>query len=315
MIRYGVRRQGAARTSTNVDLPSRLRALLDDLRRHDSVLWRRAVDAGVTYGPDLLVRHSPALFGLVVGAVLPEQRRAVRRNLRLALGERGTLDEYRDVARVFINFASCLTDAFIAGSSRPDRLTGLCVNDEHFTNAFRRGLGVIVVTAHTGGWQAAAPLLRSVHAADVLIVMQRERDQRAQAIQDGTRDRVGVRMQHVADDPLAVLPLLAHLRRQGVVAIQIDRLPSGMRGRDVELFGRPWRVPEGPLQLAAASGAPIVPVFTRRTGFMEYEICIAPPISLPRKPGSSELDVAARQITAEMERFLRDNPTQWFHFE
>ncbi|WP_437668601.1 lysophospholipid acyltransferase family protein [Sorangium sp. So ce131] len=296
-------------------LSSRLRALFDDLRQHDSVLWRRAVDASVTYGPDVLVRRCPALFGLAVGAVLPAQRRAVRRNLRLALGPRGALEEYRDVARVFINFAGCLTDAFIASSTRPDRLTGVCVNDEHFTNAYRRGLGVIVVTAHAGGWQAAAPLLRSVHAADVIVVMQRERDSRAQAIQDGTRDRVGMRIQHVDEDPLAILPLLAHLRRRGVVAIQIDRLPSGMRGRDVELFGKPWRVPEGPLQLAAASGAPIVPVFTRRTGYMQYEICIAPPISLPRKPGPSELDVAARQVTGAMESFLRANPTQWFHFE
>lgn len=298
-----------------MNLPSRLRALLDDLRHHDSVLWRRAVDVGVTYGPGFFIRHSPALFGLAVGAALPEHRRVVRRNLRLALGQREALVEYRDMARVFINFASCLTDAFIAGSDRPDRLTGLCVNDEHFTNAFRRGHGVIVVTAHTGGWQAAAPLLRSVHATDVLIVMQRERDKRAQEVQDGTRDRVGVRVLHVDDDPLAVLPLLSHLRKKGVVAIQIDRLPPGMRGREVELFGTPFRVPEGPLQLAAVSGAPIVPVFTRRIGFMEYEVCIAPPVSLPRRPRSEELDAAARQIAAEMERFVRANPTQWFHFE
>lgn len=298
-----------------MDLPPRLRALLDDLRHHDSVIWRRAIDAGVTHGPDALIRHSPALFGLLFGAVLPAQRRAIRRNIQLALGPRGALAEHRDVARVFINFARCLTDNFVAGSARRDRLLGLCVNDEHFTGAFRRGVGVIVVTAHTGGWQAAAPLLRSVHAADVLIVMQRERDERAQAVQDGTRDRVGVRVHHMDDDPLAVLPLLAHLRRQGVVAIQVDRLPSGMRGRDVELFGAPWRVPEGPLQLAAVSGAPIVPVFTRRIGFMEYEVLIAPPIAIPRRPSSVELDAAARQITGEMERFVRANPTQWFHFE
>ena len=35
----------------------------------------------------------------------------------------------------------------------------------------------------------------------------------------------------------------------GVVAVQMDRLPRGMRGRKVELFGSPFEVPEGPLRL------------------------------------------------------------------
>jgi len=298
-----------------VDLPPKLRALLDDLGRHDSVLWRRAMDAGIAHGPGAFVRHSPALFGVAFSALLPRHRRAVRRNLRLALGPRGALEEYRDVARVFASFASCLTEAFVAGGQRGERISGLCLNDDNYVRASKQGAGVVIVTAHTGGWQAAGPLLQSVHAADVLMVMQRERDKRAQAVQDGARDRVGVRVHHIDDDPLAALPLLAHLRRRGVVAVQIDRVPARMRSREVELFGAPWRVPEGPLHLAAVSGAPIVPVFTRRVRFMEYEVMIAEPISLPRRPSPAELDAAARRIAGEMERFVRAYPTQWFHFE
>ncbi len=273
------------------------------------------MSAGVAHGPDALVRYSPALFGLAFAAALPRQRRAVLRNLRLALGERGAAREHLDAARVFVSFAACLTEAFVAGSDRGERIVGLCVNDHNYVRAASRGLGVVIVTAHTGGWQAAGPLLQSVHDADVLMVMQRERDERAQALQDGARGRVGVRAHHVGEDPLAVLPLLAHLRRRGVVAVQIDRVPARMRSREVELFGAPWRVPEGPLHLAAVSGAPIVPVFTRRVRFMEYEVLIAPPIELPRRPSPDELDAAARRIALEMERFVRAYPTQWFHFE
>jgi KDO2-lipid IV(A) lauroyltransferase len=297
-----------------VDPSPNLRALLEDLRQHDSVFWRRAVEAGVTYGPDAFVRYSPALFGLVFAAALPRYRAAVRKNLRLALGPRSAVEEHRDVARVFVNFAACLTEAFMTGSARGYRLIGVCVNDQHYVDAASRGAGVIFVTAHTGGWYAAGPLLQTVHAADVLVVMQRERDARAQAVQDTARDRAGVRVHRASDDPLAALPLLAHLRRGGVVAAQIDRLPPGMRGRQVPLFGVPWRVPEGPLHLAAASGAPVLPVFTRRVGFMHYEVLLSPPIEVPRRPSAADLDVGARRIAAEMERFVRAHPTQWFHF-
>jgi KDO2-lipid IV(A) lauroyltransferase len=120
---------------------------------------------------------------------------------------------------------------------------------------------------------------------------------------------------YVGDDPLESLGLLSHLRRGGVVALQLDRLPPGMRGLAGELFGAPFGVPEGPFRLAAVSGAPIVPVFTRRVGYMEYEVDVGPPVRLPRRPSPAELDAAAGRVLGAMEAFVRANPTQWFHFE
>ncbi|NUQ78009.1 MAG: lysophospholipid acyltransferase family protein [Polyangiaceae bacterium] len=271
--------------------------------------------AGVLEGPDALVRYSPPFFGLLFAALLKNHRRAVRRNIRRALKDAGPLDEAAGVAQVFTNFASCLTEAFLIGSGRGERLNARCVNHDLFERCAKRGRGVILATAHTGGWQVAGPVLSSVYSADVLVVMQRERDGRAQALQDDARDRAGIRIAHVGGSPLDSLPLLAHLRRGGVLAVQVDRVPRGMRGHDVELFGEPFKIPEGPLVLAALSGAPILPVFTRRLGFMEYEVLLGEAIELPRKPSPEVLDRAARHLAGEMERFVRANPTQWFHFE
>src|SRR5690242_14677776 len=89
-------------------LAAKVQALITDFRRHDSVLWRRAVDFGVTHGSDSFVRYSPPVFRLVFGAVLARQRNAVVKNLRRALGQRSVAREVSDVARVFTNFASCL---------------------------------------------------------------------------------------------------------------------------------------------------------------------------------------------------------------
>jgi KDO2-lipid IV(A) lauroyltransferase len=292
-----------------------LRAFLDDLRHHDSLLWRRAIDAGVTHGPDAFVKLSPPLFGLAFAALLPAYRRAVLRNLRLVYGPRSAAIEALDVARVFSSYASCLTDAFVAGSERGVRVTGECVHDERIPAALAEGKGLILTTAHIGGWQIAGLVLSERHHADLMVVMRPERDPRAQALQDSIRDRVGIKVAHIGTDPLDALPLLAHLRGKGAVAVQMDRLPEGMRGRNATLFGRPWAVPEGPLRLAAMSGAPILPVFSRRLGFMKYEVHIAEPIHVPRRPTDADLDGAASAIMGEMEKFVRAHPTQWFHFE
>lgn len=291
-----------------------LSALADDVRQHDSVFWRRAIRAGVVYGPDAFVRYSPPLFGMVFMGALGGHRRAVRANLRRAYGGRRPLRETVDMARLFASYASCLTEAFVTATGRGG-LTIHVVGDEHYDAAVAKGRGIILATAHTGGWHAAGSALSVVHREEVLVVMQRERDERAQSLQDDGRTERGARFIRIGSDPLDALPLLSHLRRRGAVALQIDRVPPTMRGRSVELLGEQSVVPEGPLQLAAVSGAPIVPFFGRRVGLLQYEFSLQPGIELPRRPSAAELDTAAAALAGSLERFVRAHPTQWFHFE
>lgn len=286
---------------------------LFDLRT-DSAFWRRAMLAGVRFGPHALVRYSPPLFGLAFGALLADKRELVRANLRRIHGPRPPLVELHDVAAVFANYASCLTEALLLGSDRDYPISSSSRGIESYFASAAEGRGVVVATAHTGGWEVAGPVLRAVHAGEVVIVMASERDAGARALQDELRLRTGVKVVHVGDDPFGAIGLLRDLQRGAVVAMQMDRAPPSIRSRAVRLFGAPWSVPEGPLRLAAVSGAPLLPVFTRRLGFMEYEVVVGAPIRLPRRPRPAELDAAAQKLVTGFEGFLRENPTQWFHF-
>src|SRR5262245_55914990 len=86
--------------------------------RPDSALWRRALAAGWSFGPDAFVRYSPPFFGLAFGAALGETRRLVRNNLRRVHGTRAPLVELADVAAVFTTYASCMTEALLLSSGR-----------------------------------------------------------------------------------------------------------------------------------------------------------------------------------------------------
>jgi KDO2-lipid IV(A) lauroyltransferase len=280
----------------------------------DSALWRRAMLAGVAFAPGPWVRYSPPLFGLAFAAALPQARRVVRANLRRVLGPRPRARELRDVAAVFANYASCLTEALLVGMGRKTVVVSQPHGVEHYHAARAVGRGVVIATAHTAGWEVAGPVLSGIHPGEVVVAMQRERDPQARAIQDSARARAGVKVVHIGDSPFDALPLLRHLRNRAVVAMQIDRVPAGMRHRTVQLFGGPWPAPEGPLTLAALSGAPILPVFTRRLGFMKYEAIVSPPICLPRRPSREQLDQAAQRMMNAMQEVVRAYPTQWFHF-
>ena len=292
----------------------RARRELPDLRR-DSEFWRRALRAGASAGPTSFVRYSPPFFGVLCAVLMP----GIRKNVEKELLRLGAPLSPTGVYSLFANYASALTEAFAAASGRNDKLAGTIVGDEHYQVARALGRGVIVATAHTSGWYAAGPLLGSVYTDEVLLVMRRERDESAERIQAEARARLGLRVVLLGDDPLAAMPLLAHLRKGGIVALQIDRVPDGQQGVRVNVAseGEPeikMELPEGPLLLSALSGAPIVVVLGKRVGFLEYRVQVSEPVRVPRRPNPIELSEAARAIAKHIATFVRENPEDWFHF-
>jgi lauroyl/myristoyl acyltransferase len=280
----------------------------------DGEIWRRAARWGSSRTPEWFVRAAPPVVALVVCALAGERRRRVRRNLRLVRGERGALRDAVDVGRTFVSYASCLAEILGAGS-RHGRLPQVLVHGElHAMGALADARGVILATAHTGGWESVGPLLTRDLGLRVMIAESPERDEGARAIQDDVRKAHGLLVTHVGDDPLSALPLARHLRQGGAVAIQLDRQPDGQRRRAIRFFGRPGHVPEGPMRLAAVTGAPILPVFAARTGYRQYVIQVHPPLRVPRDASPEQLDATAQALGDAMQSFLHAHPTQWFHF-
>ena len=290
----------------------RAKEILERLR-FDSAFWRRVMRAGIQHGPTPFVKYSPPLWGLAFWAGLPRARRIVGDNLRRVLGPRPPLIEAREVAEVFATYASCLTEAMLL-DGRKVEMASMPRGVERYQACASEGRGVIIVTAHTAGWEFAGSVMRGVHPGEVWVVMQRERDDSAREIQDRARERAGVKVAHIGESAFDALPLLHALRKNAVVAMQLDRVPPGSRSRVARLPGGTWRIPEGPMMLAAVSGAPILPIFTRRLGFMQYEAEVGEPIRITRKPSEEQLDLAAQQMANAMHAFIRLHPTQWFHF-
>jgi KDO2-lipid IV(A) lauroyltransferase len=285
-----------------------------DVLRTDGAFWRGLAAFSVAHGPEALVRYGPPGLAVAFALALPKVRARVRGNLRRVVGPRGYREETLDVFRTFSHFASCFTEALAIGAPQPREVVCTVVGGEHLQAALAGGRGVIAVTAHTGAWEAAGPLLKKALGVDILIAMEREADERARRMQDRARERTGVRIAHVGSEPLEILPLFTHLRRGGVLGVQLDRAPVAMRSIPVRLFDGEGRVPSGPFWLARATGAPIVPVFSHREGHFRYAIRISEPRRIARNASDDALGDAAQDVATEMERFLRGHPTHWFHF-
>ena len=227
----------------------------------------------------------------------------------------GPLRDVLDVVRTFANFASCLTELLATGSKNAQPPAAKIHSSPRVDELLSTAGGVIFATAHTAGWESLGALLARDHRKQVMVVMQRERDDGARELQDTLRQvQRGVQIQHVGGDPMASLPLMRHLRDGGVVALQIDRVPPGMAGRSVQLFGRPGAIPEGPLRLSQLTGAPIVPVFSARTGHRRYEVYVEEPVFVARRAEPMAIDAAAQHVADALSKFVSAHPTQWFPF-
>jgi phosphatidylinositol dimannoside acyltransferase len=282
-------------------------------RREQSVFLRRMAHWGALEGPQALLRFGPKPIGVAFGLALPDVRRRIVSNLRRVHGQRSALREQLDAVSTLANYAACFTEAMATsreGTTPQVKVTG----ESLLRDALSQG-GVVLVTAHVGPWELTAQLLGQDLTAEVVLVMEPEPNAAAGELQDRWRSERGLRVLHVGVHPTDALPLIAHLKQGGVAAMQMDRVPPSGRVLSVRLFGEPFDVPEGPFRLAALSGAQVVSVFSRRTGFFEYELTVGAPIELGRRPSADELLAAAQRAADAMQDFVRQSPTQWFHFQ
>ena len=288
----------------------RLRSAL----RTDGPFWRSLARFGAIHTPRFFVQHSPPFWAAPFALLLPHMRKRIRANLRRIRGPASRSRDALDTFATISHFASCLTEGFALNRPRPFPLRHTTMGREHLEAALAHPSGVILMTAHTGSWEVAGPLLKSAFGLELLVAMQREPNVVSSAIHDEARRQTGVRIVHIGTDALAVLPLLSHLRRGGAVGLQIDRTPPGVRSIEVTLFGRPAVVPAGPFLLAQATGSPLVAVFMRRRGFMDYVIHLHAPVWLSKRGPPNELAAAAQAAANALQDFLQDHPTDWFHF-
>ncbi|HSC89519.1 MAG TPA: lysophospholipid acyltransferase family protein [Polyangiaceae bacterium] len=260
------------------------------------------------------MRWSPPVIGLLFAALLPSARRLVARNLRLIFGRRDAWVELRDVARTFVQFASCLAESL--GADRSEAMTRAIRvrGGSRVEEMLARNQGFVIATAHVGPWDGTAQALAQLGGARVMIVMAHEHDAEAEQLHDQVRAKAQLKVLRIGRHPLDALPALEHLASGGVVAVQVDRVPRGNAAVAVKLFGEDFAVPQGPFQLAGLAKVPLLPIFSARTGYFTRRIDIGFPVWPSRRPRGEELRELAQCVVSQMEGQIAAFPLQWFHF-
>ena len=308
--------------------PASLRLAPDGRPRPDAPFGRgplaarvlgRALEAAAAVGSRLPVGVAHALAatgGSVEWATRPGKRRTLETNLAHALALPPSDPRVgRLVRREVLNEARRSADLLWA-LGRPEELIRTTVVEgiEHVRDALARGNGVLLVSAHLGGWEVATALPRVFVPVPTTAIVT---DDWIAWAADGVRARAGLGRLYDTE-PVARAARL--LRAGEAVLVLGDYAKSSMRTYPVRLLDAVAELPAGAVSLARICAAPIVPFAVLPLGPRRWRVEIEPPLLPPTRDSgrAGELELLQRladrwtaQLRTHAEHWAAVYPMTW----
>ncbi|MGH2417873.1 MAG: lysophospholipid acyltransferase family protein [Candidatus Limnocylindria bacterium] len=299
------------------------------LRRYLRPVKRRAADAGgerkrelVTYWlyraaehvlsalPRGLVMPAAASVGNVVYDLAGPKRELIHANLAHPIGSEPDDRRVKHAARrAFRNYAKYLVDMMRIGGLSSEAAAKLVrvENVEVLAGARAEGKGVLICTIHVGGMDLIGPVLK-VSGEALHVVADDTTYGRLYNHLSATRARQGIFVIGWRN----LRGLFRVLRENGNLVLFCD---GGYRRGDVpvELCGEATTFPIGPATLAAKTGAPLLPVWCRRTRDDRFD-ARGLPIIRCESTEPAEIHLATQAVADALGAVIAEDPGQWYMF-
>lgn len=251
-----------------------------------------------------------AFFGRCAFYLLSKYRNLTIENLGYAFGDEKTPGEIKKIAiKVFENLgrnAGELINFPKINSRNIDRLVSIEGRDI-VDGSFAAGKGTMILTAHFGNWELVGLMFRIKGYPGVTIGRKiyfykydnwLNKLRRAQDVNVIYRD----------ESPRKMLKVLKDNKILGIVA---DQDVDSVEGVFVNFFGKPAYTPAGPVVLAKATGASLIPTFIIREG-SRHRLVMEKPVELV-DTGNKEADIITntQRWSDVVESYIRRYPEQW----
>ncbi len=265
--------------------------------------------------------HPPIALvtALIFFVMLKQERRAVAGNLRRVSGKRGLALQWK-VYWAFYSFCDLMVSYCFVPQATHSQLLKMLVDPERggskIDQCLAAGNGLIVWTAHVGNWEFASRLLE-MHGRPVNVARVVE-DNPAEITLRNLMASERLKIVDLKDGAQATIELLQALRRNEIVAMQGDRVYQ-RHSAEVAFFSQPASFPLGPFLLSQVSGAPVLPGFVIRQGWLRYRALMGDPIPPVTSHSHGDdrdagLQEALGQAVLFLEKTLAIYYDQWLNF-
>lgn len=284
--------------------------------------WTRLQAAGVRQCPFFIEPVLLAFHTVFFFMLCPGTRKPVIDNLSVLFPESSRFINTLRAFRVFWSFANSITDAAYCREGE-NIIDWEIEGEEHFRSFTSGDSGAIVLTAHMGNYDVAAPMFASKFGKKLNAVRAPERDperQRYMREKFSAEASDDYEVRYNADDKFLGIDLARALMNGEYVAVQGDRVLFDVTPLKVPLKGLPgfhMNIPKGPFVLALTSKAAMLPLFAVRLGRRRYRIIVLPEFRCERTSRDHEQAIAqaASQWGEVLLPVIRQYWFQWYVFE
>ena len=264
-----------------------------------------------------LIRALKPVFVRLAWLFAPSIRRGTNANARRIFDAELNPRELRDFSLLVIgNFYEFVFDVGRSSRSTREELASRIASvegHEKYAAARSSKRGAILLTAHMGSFELGIVSLTEMKER-VHVVFRRDQFDAFERLRSGLHQRLGVTEAALDDSWTVWLRLRDALRADEIVAIQGDRVMTGQRGMDIPFLKGHLSLPTGPVKLASASGAPIVPVFSVRAPDGRVRIFVEDAIDVPHPLDNAAMNEAMRKIATVLQKYVAIYADQWLVF-
>jgi KDO2-lipid IV(A) lauroyltransferase len=281
------------------------------LRRYYLYYLARSFAFIISVLPLTVGRGLASLAGRLAFWLLPAYRRLTIKNLKSAFeGSKSDREINRIGIKVFENLGKNAAELIMTPQLARlgiDRFVKVR-NSEIIDKALKQGKGAIVLATHLGNWDLLA-LTLTLKGYSGAVLGRRVYFKKYDNYLLRLRSISGLETIYRDESPKKFLKLLRENRILGMLA---DQDVDSVGGVFVDFFGKPAYTPIGPVALAKASGAALIPTFIIRGDDDKHTIMIEPPVELV-DTGNKEADLVenTRRWSAIVESYIRRYPEQW----
>lgn len=240
-------------------------------------------------------------------------------NMRRVLGRDASWQSVKQTARSsFHNYVKLSIDFLRYHHLSPQEIRRLISTPpdgmEYLEEAFKRGKGIIAITAHFGNWDLAGATLATM-GLPLNAVAEIFEPPKMDELINGTRRQQGMNI--IPTDTNSLKELFRALHRNEIIFLLFDN-PEVEEGVPVQFFGETAYVPGGPAALALKTRASIIIGYgVRKPDGKTFRAVAEPPVEYERLiTGNKEHDIQAitQEIVHRWEDVIRRNPNQWYMF-
>ncbi len=241
-----------------------------------------------------------------------KDRLAVQDNLRAIFPQLSNKEICRIRLTMYRNFAKYLVDFFrfqkldLAFIQKNIKIK----NIDRLNQALNLGKGVIVLTAHLGNWELGGVVV-ALLGYPLSAVALPHKSKQVNDFFNAQRQGKGLTVIPLGK---AVRQCLDVFKKNQIVALVGDR-DFTAKGIQVNFFGKPTILPEGPAAFCLKTGAAIIPAFMVRNVDDTFTLLFEEPITFtPTDNRHDDIRALVERYKPLFERYIRTYPDQWYMY-